>query len=166
MVAGDVRIAEEGVDSPIPGRLIGRDRCSILDMRKQEAIGRFLVPFPARSDDEAPSIPLDHAESDPFGSAPPSAMERLIGLDESFEHRAHIHEIPSKAAIPAPYRDMREAGDLDSRGKGHLLLPADDEEPKVALRDLHAGEPGDTRQTERFPAFRTAIPPFGPEDLA
>jgi hypothetical protein len=37
-------------------------------------------------------------------------------------------------------------------------LPADDQDPKGAGRDFHAGQPGDAREAERLAASGTTVP--------
>lgn len=105
VIAGDMTIAEECVDTLITVRLVGRDGRSFLDMREQEAVGRFLVAFPAGPDHEFPGIALDRAQGDPFSAAASLAVKRLVRLDKCLEHRAHIREIPATTTEPAPDGD-------------------------------------------------------------
>ena len=71
----------------------------------------------------------------------------------------------AEAAEPAPSGDGRDARELAGGIEGDPLLPADDEEPELAIRDLHARKPGDRGSAERAAAAGAAIPLLRASDM-
>jgi len=90
MVAGYVRVTEEGVDALVAHGVVGRDRAAARHVREEEPVRGFLVPVVRRAHDDLPALPLHRSQDHLLVAEPSPADERLVGFDVAREERAFV----------------------------------------------------------------------------
>lgn len=72
----------------------------------------------------------------------------------------------TETAEPAPNGDRGNTGYVHRSAEGDFLLPALQEEPQLTGGNLHATEPGHTRQAKGTAASLAAVPVFRAANVA